>query len=241
MNNSSKDNSGKVNFLLGFFGGMAVIAVLGFIILLIVVFNGGGAGASPTESDTQPLANQQQEEETPQYADITPISDEDYVKGSLNAPVEIIEYTDLECPFCLRHHGTVTQILNEYGDDVKYTLRHFPLSFHQNAQKAAEATECAGLQGKFFEMVEAVFEANESGSMSVDTWKKEAVNLGLNVSDFNDCLDNGEMAAEIRNDMQAGASSGVEGTPATFINGQMVSGALPYETFQSILDSLLEN
>ena len=131
------------------------------------------------------------------------------------------------------------QILEDYKGKVRFIFKHFPLSFHANAQKAAEAAECAGEQGRFWEMHDKIFEANESGTMSVSQWKTAAKALGLNTSKFNDCLDSGKYADQVAADMAEGQAAGVTGTPGTFVNGDLVKGAVPYEQLKSIIDSKL--
>ncbi|MBT4121092.1 MAG: thioredoxin domain-containing protein [Candidatus Magasanikbacteria bacterium] len=100
-------------------------------------------------------------------------------RGEKDAPITIVEFSDFECPYCARFVPTVEQVLANYGDDVRFTFRHFPLSFHQQAQKAAEAFECAKEQGKAFEMHDELFVLSEAGTMSVTNFKKAATQLGL--------------------------------------------------------------
>jgi len=240
-------NTSKINFLLGLFAGMAGVSVIGFIVMLFIVFGstGGADLALQAGAQNNPAnVNQPVAEDTnvvPDYDPVKPITDTDYVKGNKNAKVVLIEYTDMECPYCLRHHATIKQIVEKYGSRIAYVQRHFPLtSINANAQKAAEAVECAGEQGKYYEMVEKVFEANQNKNMGIDTWKKAATALGLNASKFADCLDNGKFASKISQSAAEGAAAGVEGTPATFVNGQLVSGALSFETFTGIIDELLK-
>ncbi|MDA0208503.1 MAG: thioredoxin domain-containing protein [bacterium] len=165
---------------------------------------------------------------------------DDHVRGNLNkAKVVLVEYSDFECPFCNRHHPTMQQIMEDYGDDVAWVWRHFPLSFHPNAQKAAEASECAADQGKFWEMADALTENYDQ--LNAALYSQLAEEVGLNVNRFQTCLDSGEKAEEVRADMQTGATAGVSGTPATFVNGQLVSGAVPYTSFQQIIDAELGN
>jgi len=99
--------------------------------------------------------------------------------GNKNAKVSIVEFSDFECPYCSRYAATIHQVLDTYGDDVKYSYKHFTLSFHQNAQKAAEAFECAREQGKWLEMHDKLFELAESGTLSVANYKKAASEIGL--------------------------------------------------------------
>jgi protein-disulfide isomerase len=128
------------------------------------------------------------------------------------------------------------QVLKDYPNDVRFIYRNFPLSFHPNAQKAAEAAECAGVQGKYWEMHDEIFKANTAGTMSVDKWKQVAGDLKLDTAKFNKCLDSGEMAARVSQDQAEGSSAGVQGTPATFVNGQLVEGAVPLASFKTIID-----
>ncbi len=117
-------------------------------------------------------------------------------------------------------------------------VRDFPLStIHPFAQKASEATECADDQGKFWEYHDLLF-ANPS-ALDVDSLKGYAGQLGLDTGTFNECLDSGEYEQEVLQDMQDGRASGVTGTPAFFINGQLLSGAQPFSVFQQVIDAAL--
>jgi len=238
----SKTSVDKTSFIFGLVAGIAVISVA---VLLNQNFKSDAQGSKvagevvavnnnqPTEQvdDNQPAA----------AASIKPVSDGDYVLGDRNAKVAIIEYSDFECPYCLRHQETIQRIADEYGDKVAIVFRHFPLtSIHPQAQKAAEASECAGEQGKFWEMHDAIFADNAAGEMSVAKWKEEAKSLGLNTSQFDSCLDGGKYATKITQDINEGSAAGVQGTPATFVNGTLVSGAVPYEQFKSAIDQMLQ-
>ena len=165
------------------------------------------------------------------------IAKSDHVRGDFNAPITLVEFSDFECPFCERHYPTMKQILSNYQGKVRLVYKHYPLSFHPNAQKAAESSECADEQGKFWEYHDKIF-ANQPNGLSADKFKQWAVELKLNAKKFNDCLDVGKYAAKVQADFQEGSQKGVNGTPATFVNGQLVSGAVPYESFKQIIDSL---
>ncbi len=117
-------------------------------------------------------------------------------------------------------------------------VRDFPLSsIHPFAQKASEATECANDQGKFWEYHDLLF-ANQ-GALDVDSLKGSAVELGLDTGTFDECLDSGEYEQEVLQDLQDGQAAGVTGTPAFFVNGQLVSGAQPFTVFQQVIDQML--
>lgn len=166
------------------------------------------------------------------------ITKTNHVRGDFNAPITLVEFSDFECPFCERHFPTLNKILEDYKGKVRLVYKHFPLGFHPNAQKAAEASECADEQGKFWEYHDKLFE-NQPTGYSLEKFKQWAKDLGLNANKFNDCLDSGKYAKKVQADYQEGVARGVNGTPATFVNGQLVSGALPYEVFKQIIDNLI--
>lgn len=159
-------------------------------------------------------------------------------KGPEGAPITIVEFSDFECPFCSRAIGAVDEVTKTYGDKVRVVFRQFPLDFHKNAQKSAEASLCANDQGKFWEMHDTLF-ANQK-ALGVEDLKKHAATLKLDTKKFNACLDSGEKAAIVKADMADGSKVGVTGTPAFFINGIMLSGAQPFSEFKSIIDDELK-
>jgi len=159
-------------------------------------------------------------------------------KGPANAPVEIIEFSDFQCPFCQRANPTVTEVLKTYGGRVHFVYRHFPLSNHPNARPAAEASQCAAEQGKFWEYHDVLF-ANPSRLADSDL-KQHAAGLGLDASKFNACVDTHKYKAQVEADMQAGEEAGVNGTPAFFVNGRVLTGAQPFDAFKRVIDEELE-
>jgi protein-disulfide isomerase len=172
----------------------------------------------------------------PQLEVVDVSEDDDAVRGSANAQVTIIEFSDYECPFCARAAPTVEQILDTYGDQVKFIYRDFPLGFHANAQKAAEAAECAGEQGKYYEYHDKLFDTQALDLVSL---KQHAADLGLDTTAFNSCLDNGDMASEVQKDFSDGQAAGVSGTPTFFINGKKLVGAQPFSAFKPLIDAEL--
>ena len=136
------------------------------------------------------------------------------------------------------------QIVDTYGDDVNWVYRHFPLSFHPNAQKAAEASECAAEQGgneKFWAMADMLMEKGADNTQL----ESYASAIGLNAATFKTCLDSGKMATRIQNDTSEGSTAGVSGTPGNIVlkNGtkdsRMVSGAQPFSAFKTVIDEML--
>jgi protein-disulfide isomerase len=158
-------------------------------------------------------------------------------KGSATAKITIVEFSDFQCPFCSRAEPSVDEVMKTYGDKVKVVFRHFPLDFHDKAFKAAEASACAEEQGKFWEFHKTLF-ANQ-GALSIDDLKTHAKTLGLDTGKFNACLDDSKMKAKVDDDMAAGRKAGVNGTPAFFINGILLSGAMPFDEFKKVIDAEL--
>jgi protein-disulfide isomerase len=158
-------------------------------------------------------------------------------KGSANAPIEIIEFSDFQCPYCQRVNPTVEKVLATYGDRIHFVYRHFPLSTHPNARPAAEASQCAAEQGKFWPYHDKLFAA--PSRLNEPDLKQHAAELGLDAARFNGCVDSHKYKAQVDADMQAGEEAGVNGTPAFFINGRMLGGAQPFEAFKQIIDEEL--
>jgi protein-disulfide isomerase len=159
-------------------------------------------------------------------------------RGKASAPVTIVEFSDFECPFCVRARPTLKRIAEVYGDKVRIAFRDYPLPIHPHAPKAAEAAACAADQGKFWEMHDKLFGA--SPKLEVADLKRYAGEVGLDSASFDACLDDGRHAASVKANIAAGSGYGVNATPAFFINGRLVSGALPFERFAEIIDDELE-
>lgn len=155
-------------------------------------------------------------------------------RGPAQAKVTIVEFSDFECPFCSRAIPTVEKVMKDYDGKVRLVFRHFPLEMHPKAEKAAEAGACAADQNKFWEMHDRMFK--DQSKLNVPDLKKTAHDLGLDSARFDKCLDQGEKRALIDADLKAGSEAGVNGTPAFFINGFFINGAVPYEDFKQALD-----
>jgi protein-disulfide isomerase len=158
-------------------------------------------------------------------------------RGPANAPIEMIEFSDFQCPFCLRANPTVTQVLTKYGDRIRFVYRHYPLPNHPNARPAAEAAQCANEQGKFWPYHDQLF--TRAGRLNDDDLKKVAGEVGLDAGKFDSCVATHKYKADVDADIKAGDEAGVSGTPAFFINGRALTGAQPYEAFTRIIDEEL--
>ena len=158
--------------------------------------------------------------------------------GSRNATVEIVEFSDFQCPFCQRLNGTLEQLKADYGDDVRLVFKDYPLPNHAQAFKAAEAGNCAHEQGKFWELHDVMF-SNQS-ELEVADLKRHAGELGLDQASFDTCLDSGRFAASVSADLRLGQGVGVSSTPTVFINGRAVMGAAPYNVFAEIVQDEID-
>lgn len=158
-----------------------------------------------------------------------------FTQGPKDAPVTIIEFSDFQCPYCSRVIATLKEVVRLYPKQVRIAFRDFPIAgLHPKAAKAAEAARCAGEQGKFWEYHDLLFESQAQATPA--DFKRFAEQLKLDASRFATCLDSGKHAAAVASDVQEGTRLGITGTPTFFINGRLVVGALPLETFQRLID-----
>ncbi len=167
------------------------------------------------------------------------------VIGNKNAPVTMYEFGDFQCPFCQSFvKNTLPSIIQKYVDTgkVKIVFRHFPLSFHVNAQISAEAAECASRQGKFEAYHNMLYTKGTGDGTGLDmaSLKSYAVQLGLNTTVFNSCVDNHEARDVVASDLAEGKKVGVDGTPSFYINGIQVVGAQPVAVFEQVIDEALK-
>ncbi|MGE3541936.1 MAG: thioredoxin domain-containing protein [Candidatus Tectimicrobiota bacterium] len=158
--------------------------------------------------------------------------------GPDNAPVTIVEFSDYQCPYCRQVQASLKRLLKEYEGKVRLVFRDFPLrNIHPQAQKAAEAAQCAGEQQQFWPYHDRLFAVT---SLQNEDLKKYAQELSLNVEQFTTCLDSNKQAGGIDEDMRAGQQAGVSATPSFFVNGFLVSGAASYERLKEVVDNELE-
>ena len=176
---------------------------------------------------------------------INPIAlstDDDFILGNPDAPVTMIIFGDYQCPFCKKMFTeTELKLRTEYvlTNKVKMVYRDFPLdSIHPFARKAAQAAQCAGSQGKYWAYHDELFK-KQSEIPTLD-FTNLAGSLGLEKTTFKTCLDSEQFAAEVEKDNQDGQALGIDGTPATFINGTRIPGAYPYATFKQVIEAALK-
>lgn len=217
-----------------------------------ILERGGLIAASNPSVANQPAATAPIAPPPAQEAkDVPKVSQEDHVRGDRNAQVALIEYSDMECPFCKRFHPTAQQVIDTYKGKVMWVYRHYPLSFHANAQKEAEAVECANELGgsdAFWKYLDTVYERTTSNGtgFALDKLVPLAKELGLDETKFTLCLDSGKYAAHVKDDMDGGSKSGVTGTPGNILlniktgKSNLIAGAVPFETMKAAIDEILK-
>ncbi|MFB6212576.1 MAG: DsbA family protein [Candidatus Magasanikbacteria bacterium] len=238
MQNTNSKNNGLQNYILPISILIAAIMISGS--LLYTSMSKAGS-KKPADS------NQKKKKITGTPSAINKVTKDDHVKGSLDAPVKVIEYSDFECPFCQRFHPTMEKIKKEYGDKVAWVYRHFPLPrLHPSAKKAAEASECvASLQGEdaFWSFADKLF-ANQDqlGSGAIEKYAQE---VGVEKSKLNQCLDSDKFVDLVNKHKQNAAKAGARGTPYTILvsDGKYVpiNGAQPYSRVSQEIDKLLND
>lgn len=210
---------------------------------------GGSALGTKTAPEQQTAPNQQPPQDAPSGKP-KEVTDKDHIRGNKNAKVTLIEYSDLECPFCKNFHPTTNDLLEAYGDKIRLVYRHYPLPFHQNAQKEAEAAECvAELSGNdaFWNFVDKIFErttANGTG-FALEDLGPLAAEIGVDQARFQECLDSGKYEKLVKDQVTEGAAAGVSGTPSTFIvdakgNNKLIVGAQSFDNFKAAIDEALK-
>ncbi|MEP6715054.1 MAG: DsbA family protein [Terriglobia bacterium] len=162
--------------------------------------------------------------------------DDTPVRGDANAPLMLVEYADYECPYCQQFQPELDKLEAEYRGRVKFAFKDVPLPNHSHAQKAAEATHCAGVQNKYWEFHDLLFSTKE---IDVDQLKAGARKLALNTDAFNSCLDSGQQAPIVKSQFDEAQKLGLQGTPSFFLNGRFFSGSMSYEQLRQIIDTEL--
>jgi protein-disulfide isomerase len=188
-----------------------------------------GAAAQPAQPTAPIVTN----------ADFASLPDSQW-EGSSNASVTMVVFSDFQCPFCERFYtNSYKQLKTDYVDTgkVRVAFANFPLSFHPNAQPAANAAACAGEQGKFFEFHDKLFE--NQASLSDSFYKQTAQQLGLNATQFNSCYDSKKYDSAVNAEESLGQRLGVSGTPSVFVGGKLIVGACPENVFSQAIEAEL--
>jgi protein-disulfide isomerase len=198
---------------------------------------------TPTNSNPTPSAPQP-------TGEVPAVGKDDYILGDKNADLTIVEYSDLECPYCKEFHPTVKQAITDYKGKVNFVYRHFPLPFHNpGAQKEAEAVECAGELGgskKYYEFIDKIFERTTSNGTGfpIEKLVPLAKELGLNEKKFQTCLDEGKMTQKVDAQRNAAQDAGINGTPGSILTTKdgksaRLPGLVSLSQLKSRIDGLL--
>lgn len=209
-----------------------------------ILKNGGNPQVQGADTNTAPSADPIDVSQTPE------LSEDDHVRGNLDAKVVLVEYSDFECPYCAAAHANLEEVLANYDQSqVAWVYRHYPLSFHPHALDAAVGSECVANQAgndAFWAYADSLAEYNRAnGELSDEAIQEAATKAGVDLTEFNNCLENGDYAQEVTQELSGGSKAGVSGTPATivFVDGkpqEMISGALPAAQFEAVIDSYLQ-
>ncbi|MEK7067441.1 MAG: thioredoxin domain-containing protein [Patescibacteria group bacterium] len=235
---------------------IVLLAAIGFLFLVIAKIpnpareTGTGNTTLPAlQGQTSRDQNLAARANNNQGTTIAPLARYDHVRGVRTAPITIIEFADLECPFCKEFHSVLQQIVTAYPGKVSWVYRHFPIdSLHTKARKEAEASECAAELGgndKFWQYLDAIFFITPSNDgLDPQQLPRIAAQIGLNQQDFLACLDSGKYANKVASELsQALLAGGAGGTPYSVIlvKGEKIpiSGAVSYNQLKSAIDALL--
>jgi protein-disulfide isomerase len=221
---------------------LLVGAVAGYF-TFAYAFNRGLAQAG-TPPGVQVGAAAQPPQIQPIQGKIDVSTDDDPSIGPRDAPIPIVEFSDFQCPYCAKFHtATYSPLMQKYDGKVRFVYRDFPLpGLHSDAEKAAEAANCALLQGqdKYWALNEALYKNQQITGLGLDAIHTMARSIsGLDTVALDKCINGGKMADEISKDVQDGGSYGVTATPTFFINGYRLVGAQSLASFSTIIDSLL--
>ncbi|PIY96290.1 MAG: hypothetical protein COY66_04610 [Candidatus Kerfeldbacteria bacterium CG_4_10_14_0_8_um_filter_42_10] len=242
--------SSKASFILGLAVGIAVLSLTGFITLLITSNNGTNekvAGVSDTATNTNTNTNKaavnSNTNTAPVQVKLAAITDQDHIRGDKNASVTLVEFSDFQCPYCSRVEPTLEALLDKYEGKIRLVYKHFPLtSLHDQAVPAAEASECAADQGKFWEFHDALY--NNQSKLAEGYYSELASELGLNKSKFDECLSSGKYKQKVTDNSTEAQAAGAQGTPYTIVidaKGKTVpvNGAAPQANFETVIDQAL--
>lgn len=222
---------------------MAILVGAIIIALAIIVARTPNTGSRPQVEEPRTQDFVELIASTKNQAQIAPVTDTDHMRGNTDAAITIVEYSDLECPFCKRFHTTLSEVVDEHN--VRWVYRHYPLdSLHPQARTEALATECAAEQGMFWEYTDTLFEVTPS-NRQIDLAKLPEIagELGLNVDSFNTCMDEERYADLVQSHVEDAKQSGGRGTPYSIIidqegNTYSMEGAFPKEAVELFLDTL---
>lgn len=229
----------KKNLPLTFIWVILLVILAGVILISYKVEKGK---FYPSQKPSQPTYN---------FEAISPVNSSDWIRGDINSPVKLIEYSDLECPFCKSFHSVLQQIVREYQGKVAWVYRHFPLtSLHSKAQTEAEAAECVGFLGgnsAFWVFIDEIFKITPSNDgLDLKILPDLAEKSGVNKENFKNCFETRKYKNEVEKDLQEAQRIGLTGTPTTIIIGpnqekEVILGARSYAQVKDTIEALLKS
>lgn len=179
------------------------------------------------------------ERESTGIASVEQITEDDWVKGATSSPLVLIEYSDFQCPACGLFFPVIEKLIKENSDKVRLVYRHFPLLQHTNATPAARAAEAAGMQGKFWEMYESLFNNQENWEGSTDVsliFNTYAQNLGLDMVKYKADYESQTIKDKINDHVKSGVKAKVDSTPTFYLNGKKIKNPQTYEEFKKLIE-----
>lgn len=221
------------------------VVIAGALIAGAVIYSGGKAPVAGTANQPQ---QQQVAQQTGDLEQMTPVTSKDHIRGDVNAPVKIVEYSDTECPFCKRFQDTMNEVMDTYGKDgkVAWVYRHFPIDqLHSKARKEAVAMECANELGgndKFWEFADRLYEVTPANNgLDPAELPKIAQFVGLDTAKFNVCLGSTKYDKHIQDEVENAQATGGNGTPWSIVVGKdgkkyPLSGAQPISAIKQLID-----
>lgn len=240
MEHNETQKKSKRDFLLP-----ASILIAALLISGAVFYNAGKSNSANKNNG----GNEVVEQESGSAKDVQPISRKDHKLGSDDAPIKIIAFTDLECPFCKEYHLVLKQVMKEMPGKIQFVLRNFPLtSLHKQAKQEAVASECVadlGGEDAFWNFVDKIFDSTKSNDgLDLTLLPTFATQVGVDKADFEKCLTSGKFDDLIASNIEDGNKSGLRGTPYSVViapNGQYIplSGYMPADQFKQALENIL--
>ncbi|MDP2629524.1 MAG: thioredoxin domain-containing protein [Candidatus Harrisonbacteria bacterium] len=205
---------------------LVILILVGLVWALVLLVS--------SKTDSEPLS----------AGNIPAIGEGDWTKGNPDAQLELVEYSDFQCPACASYFPIVTQLLEEYENEILFAYRHFPLrSIHPHAQLAGQAAEAAGQQDQFWAMHDLIFENQLAWSRQIRpkaSFVEYASQLSLDLEQFEADMESNETEQEVNADFNSGERAGVPGTPTFFLNGEMIQSPRSLDEFKALIDTALE-
>ena len=225
------------------------IIVAGLLVAGAIIYTSKNGGTARTNNQNNPQAA----DALSLLEEVREVSDDDHLRGSLDAKVVIVEYSDTECPFCKRFHESMKQVMGEYGasGNVAWVYRHFPLEqLHSKAKSEAVALECAAELGgneKFWAYTDRIYEITPANDgLDPAELPKIAQYVGLDVNQFKSCLTSGKHEAKVEADLANALATGGNGTPWSIVISESgkkypLSGAQPYPAIKQLIETALKD